>query len=150
MVYLIGDAEYGPFLLLQVILILGISGTMRGNDIFDLNMEDVVDLATHIQISVKDTKCHVNRQFVIVNSDRVQYATIIRKYNSLRPPDRQDQRYLTAYTKGKCHNLPVGIHKVRRVPSAVASYLGLSEPEKYTGHTARRLQVMREPSLVSN
>lgn len=132
------EADDFVFLLHKVILILGISGAMRCNEIFVLNMEDVVDKETFIQISVKDTKNYVDRQFFIIDTERAQYANIIRKYNALRPPNRSDKRYLTAYNKGKSTNLPVGINKIRSVPGAVASYLGLSEPEKYTGHTSRR------------
>lgn len=121
-----------------MIIILGISGAMRCNEIFELKLENVIDKGSHIKVSVKDTKNYVDREFIIISSDRADYAGIIRKFTELRPSNRTDPRYLTAYNNGKCTNLAAGIHKVRSTPSIVAKYLGLNDPKMYTGHSCRR------------
>lgn len=128
------------FLMHKVVLILGISGTLRGNEICDLKSSDVVDKGEFIQVEVKDAKANVDRRFIVVNSDGLNFANVIRKYSGLRPKDRPDPRYLFAYGNGKGSIYPVGVHRVRTVPSEAAKYLNLPDPKKYTGHALRRTE----------
>lgn len=115
------------FLPHQVVLILGISRAMRGNEIFELKSCDVQDKGEFIQVEVKDTKTYGDRTFYVVNSESLKFADVLRKYSAMRPGHRKDPRYLFAYGKGKGADNPVGIHKVRIIPCEVAQYLDLPD-----------------------
>ena len=39
---------------------------------------------------------------------------------------------------GKCENRPIGINTIGSMPKKIAQFLGLPEPELYTGHSFRR------------
>lgn len=108
------------YLLHKVVLILGISGAMRGNEIFVLKSTDIMDKEEYIQVEVKDTKNNLDRKFVVVNSESLKFADIIRKYSAMRPLQRADPRFLFSYANGKGINNPVGINKVRIIPSEAA------------------------------
>lgn len=126
------------YLLHKVVLIIGIAGALRGIEIFQIKNADVVDNGNVLQIEVRDTKNHTDRRFVVVNSERIKYVDILKKYASLRPESRTDERYLVAYKNGKCVNNPVGIHKIRGIPCEAAKFLGKTDPQLYTGHALRR------------
>lgn len=97
-----------------------------------------MDKGDFIQVEVKDTTNNVERRFGVENSEGCNFADVIRKYSELRPPHRLDQRFLFAYEKGRGRNLPVGIYKVRSIPSDAAKYLNFPSPKQYTGHALRR------------
>lgn len=76
--------------------------------------DEVVDIVTHFEISVVDTKTDVNRpifqyQF-LHNSGSIKYADIIRKYLNLL--SEAESRFLTAFLNFKCVNVPIGKNKV--------------------------------------
>ena len=48
------------------------------------------------------------------------------------------RRAPTAKLPSKFVNSPLGAHELRKVPQKIAEFLGLNEPERYTGHCFRR------------
>uniref|UniRef100_A0A1B6KE83 Tyr recombinase domain-containing protein n=1 Tax=Graphocephala atropunctata TaxID=36148 RepID=A0A1B6KE83_9HEMI len=63
---------------------------------------------------------------------------LIRKYMSLRPSSMTSDRFFVGYRYGKCVAQNVGANSIAAVPCKVAKYLGLENPEQYTGHALRR------------
>lgn len=47
-------------------------------------------------------------------------------------------RFFVGYRYGKCVAQNVGANSIAAVPCKVAKYLGLENPEQYTGHALRR------------
>lgn len=56
-----------------------------------------MDKEEYIQVEVKDTKNNLDRRFVVVNSESLKFADIIRKYSAMRPLQIADLRFLFAY-----------------------------------------------------
>ena len=63
---------------------------------------------------------------------------IYKKYIELRPQAVPHRRLFLNYQHGKCTVQPVGENKFRKVPSVIATFLGLPEAASYTGHAFRR------------
>lgn len=80
---------------------------MRCIEIFNLKCDEVLDMVTHFEISVVDTKNDVDRRFFVINSGKIKYADMVRKYVKMRPEGKTDTRFLTAFSNGKCVNLSV-------------------------------------------
>lgn len=133
----IKEATDSTHLLHKVILIMGISGGLRRVEVYNLRVHDVIDEQTRIRVKSKDRKNYTDSEFFVYDSNEISYAGIIQSYMKMRPKTPRSN-FLLAYNKGKISNLPVGINNVGGVPALVANYLGLSDPEKYTGHSLRR------------
>lgn len=98
-------------------------------------MQHVEDLGDKFLVSIERNKNDYSGQFIIgtLFYDKVQ------KYMSLRPSvGLTSDRFFIKYKNGKCAQQNIGIHSIGKVPSQIASYLGLPTPERYTGHCFRR------------
>lgn len=129
----INEAPDEVFLLTKVILIFGIAGALRRNEIYKLKMCDIQDLGNVLVVSVPDTKTKITRKFTIT-----EHLELYRKYAALRPQNYQEDRFFIKYQGGKCTRQVVGINKFGKLPSEIAKFLKLPHPEKYTGHCFRR------------
>lgn len=69
---------------------------------------------------------------------RDEYVKIVEKYQALRPTNTPIDRFFLQYRKGKCVRQPMGSTKIGGMPREIATFLGLQEPEQYTGHCFRR------------
>lgn len=116
-------------------LIFGVTGACRCDELLKLNVEDVEDCGTLILIKIINTKTKKPRSFTIVGDF---YLNLCRQYTKLRPKDFQLSRFFIKYQKGKCHKVVMGIHKISNTAKEVALYLNLSNPSEYTGHCLRR------------
>lgn len=128
------DATDHVYLASKVILVLGVSGALRCDELTNLKMEDVEDLGNKFIVSVKDTKTHLDRQFVVGS----KFYKTVKQYVDLRPHDNCPDRFLINYYKGKCTRQVIGKNKIGEVPKQIASFLELPEPKTYTGHCFRR------------
>lgn len=63
---------------------------------------------------------------------------LFHKYARLRPQHVTHDYFFVAYRNQKCTVQRVGIHSFGKMPANVAEYLGLPNPELYTGHCFRR------------
>lgn len=122
------------YLASKVILILGICGALRCDELTNLQFHDVEDGGDKFIVSVKDTKTYIDRQFIVGS----QFYSKVKKYTSLRPIDNPPDRFFLNYIKGKCVRQVIGKNKIGEVPKVVATYLNLSNPTNYTGHCFRR------------
>lgn len=117
--------------LLQIVLILGISGACRREELVKLTIDDIEDVGSVLIVKIPDTKTHSERTFTVSN---VQYIEIYRKYRALRPPQASSRRLFFKYNNGKCVNQHVGINKIGEIPSLIAKWLGKQLFGAYTGH----------------
>lgn len=120
---------------LQVVLIIGINGACRTNELTQLNVKNIEKHSDDILlINLPNTKTKRDRNFVI----RKEYVTIVEKYQALRPPNTPINRFFLQYRNGKCVRQPMGTNKIGSIPREIATFLELPEPLLYTGHCFRR------------
>lgn len=133
------EAPDQTFLLSKVILIFGIFGACRRDDLAQLTVKDIEDNDKFLLVHLRDGKTHKSRSFTIID-DGVPFkpCDLYRKYAALRPRNVETDRFFIGYRNGKCISQNVGIHKIGGVPKEIAKYLKLENPEGYTGHALRR------------
>ncbi|XP_061704420.1 uncharacterized protein LOC133515846 [Cydia pomonella] len=117
----------------KVILILGINGGCRTNELLNLTV-DGIEKHSETLLLIKLPKTSNNRSFVV----REEYVQIVEQYKSLRPPNTKTDRFFLQYHKGKCSRQPMGVNKIGGIPRDIATYLKLPDPQLYTGHCFKR------------
>mgnify|MGYP005983973135 FL=1 len=123
------------YLGIKVVLIIGIAGACRCDEMVKMTVDDIEDLGSLLHVKLPNTKTNKSRSFTVVGE---MYVTICRKYFSLRPKELSEKRLFLKYQSGKCHRAVMGIHKIGSVPCEVASFLKLLNCKQYTGHALRR------------
>lgn len=126
------------YLLKKVILIVGIAGACRRDELVKMVVDDIEDKESILIVNIPDSKTYNSRTFTVTNNATLDYLSIYRKYISLRPKNCTNRRLFLKYSNGTCHNQVVGMNSIAKVPKDIAQYLGLPEPCKYTGHCFRR------------
>lgn len=119
---------------MQVILIIGITGACRREELHQLTVDNVKDEKTHFTVTLPNTKTHITRKFTI----NTPFKDIVMQYLALRPVSVRHNNFFLNYQKGKCTSQVIGINKIGKCPTVIAQWLGLPEPELYTGHALRR------------
>lgn len=132
------DASDKTFLLKKVILILGIAGACRRDELVKMVVDDIEDKESILIVKIPDSKTYNSRTFTVTNTTTLDYLSIYRKYISLRPKNCTIRRLFLKYSNGMCYNQAVGMNSIGKVPKDIAQFLGLPEPCKYTGHCFRR------------
>ncbi|KAJ8918312.1 hypothetical protein NQ315_008005 [Exocentrus adspersus] len=129
------DVEY---LQVKVALILGVAGACRCNELTFLDISDIQDKGSYLYVLIPDTKTNISRSFTVMEEAfSVNAVKMCRKYISLRPK-AAGRRFFLRYVDGKCTTQHVGINTISKTFSKVASFLGLPDPESFTGHGMRR------------
>ncbi|XP_063366711.1 uncharacterized protein LOC134655188 [Cydia amplana] len=119
----------------KVILIIGINGGCRTNELMSLNVDGIEKHSeTLLLIKLPNSKTSTNRSFVV----REEYVKIVEQYQCLRPPNAKSDRFFLQYHKGKCSGQPMGRNKIGGIPRDIATYLKLPNPQDYTGHCFKR------------
>lgn len=102
-------------------------------------MNDVEDMGKYVIVTLRQTKNLTTRRFTITDDGcSFKPCMLYRKYVNLRPPGTESLRFFLTYRHGKCISLNAGQHTIGGVPKQIAKYLGLKNPELYTGHSFRR------------
>ncbi|KAK5645176.1 hypothetical protein RI129_006476 [Pyrocoelia pectoralis] len=130
----INEAPDSNYLLTKVVLIFGIMGACRRQEMHSLKFNDVSDLKTLILVTIRDTKTKTTRKFTITG----KYYDVCKKYMDLRPKICTTQNFFNNYFHGKCTVQNVGINKFGSMGKTIATYLNLPYPHLYTGHCFRR------------
>lgn len=118
-----------------MILIFGICGALRCDEISNIKFNDVEDIGNNkFIVSVKDTKTYMDRMFII----GPLFYSKVQEYMNLRPPEQFTDRFFIRYQEGKCLKQVIGKNKIGEIPRNIALYLGLPNPNRYTGHCFRR------------
>lgn len=117
----------------QVGLIFGVCGACRSNELVNVRLQDITKQGNLIVVNLPITKTKKPRTFVIGQ----EFTNLVRKYEALRPRTTSDRFFLN-YQKGRCTAQVIGVHKFSIMPKQIATFLGLANPETYTGHAFRR------------
>ncbi|KAJ8912040.1 hypothetical protein NQ315_000533 [Exocentrus adspersus] len=128
------------YLMIKVAIIFGLAGACRRAELSQITIDNIEDKGNLVVVKITDSKNHSARSFVIsaeVNNGK--FLELYRKYANLRPSSvTSHRRFYIKYTKGKCSVQCIGINTIGKIPSEIAAYLGLPNPERYTGHSFRR------------
>lgn len=111
----------------QVILIFGICGAFRCDELSKLKVEDVEDLGNKYLVSINYTKNDMPRQFIIGDL----FSGTVKQYIASKPNDSFTDRFFIQYHNGKCQLQIIGRNKIGETPQSIASYLGLGNPKVY-------------------
>lgn len=128
-------------LLRKVVLIFGMAGACRKDELTNMLREDVEDKGSLFIVKVPESKIGKRRTFIICNDDSadgVDYLEIIRSYLKLRPREATSRRLFLRYSNEACYNQPVGVNTISKIPFQIAKFLKLSQPTLYTGRCFRR------------
>lgn len=133
------EAPNDVYLMMKVATIFGLAGACRREELTYLTIDNIDDKGNLLVVKIPDTKTHTSRTFVIsYEAGNGEYLALYRKYVNLRPPSITHRRFFIYYKMGKCSTQCVGINSFGKMPSEIAAYLGLPNPELYTGHSFRR------------
>ncbi|XP_043461530.1 uncharacterized protein LOC122498058 [Leptopilina heterotoma] len=130
----LSEAPDDIFLATKVALIFGISGACRREELSKIKMEDVLHEGNLLLIKIPNTKTKTPRSFTVEG----EFREIVSKYESLRPKNANSNKFFLNFQKGKCTTQVIGKNKFGKMPSEIAKYLDLENPELYTGHSFRR------------
>ncbi|XP_029171116.1 uncharacterized protein LOC114940557 [Nylanderia fulva] len=114
--------------------IFGICGACRRDELANINMEHIKDRGSLLLVTIPTTKNYKPRSFVVTE----EFYSIYKKYLVFRPHDIKTPKLFLNYQKGKCTHQVIGLNKFGKMPTVIATYLNLPDPNSYTGHTFRR------------
>ncbi|KAJ8913974.1 hypothetical protein NQ315_008966 [Exocentrus adspersus] len=124
------EAPIETFLLIKVVVLLGISGGCRREELYNLNDADIQDTGSQLIVSINQTKTYVKRVFTVTEEN---FLLTFRQYRRLRPKDISGNEFFIGYRKAN-----VSIHSIGGAPRKIAEFLKLDHSERYTGHCFRR------------
>lgn len=107
---------------------------MRADELTNVRIEDLKQRDDVYLVKIPKTKTYLPRSFTVEGD----YAKIIKTYIALRPKHTDSPRFFVKFSNGKCANQVMGRNKFLGAPKKIAEYLGLENPEEYTGHSLRR------------
>ncbi|XP_047989509.1 uncharacterized protein LOC125228853 [Leguminivora glycinivorella] len=130
----IKEAHDDEYLAAKVALIFGIVGACRRQELHRLRFTDVEVYEARIFVKIYNAKSNTYRVFTITG----EYFELVKKYISLRPDHCHTPSFFIHYQTGKYTSMSVGINQFGNLGKTIAKYLGLPNPELYTGHCFRR------------
>lgn len=119
---------------LQIALIFGISGALRGDELVKIKLQDISTHGKMLKVDIPETKTSTPRSFTIDD----QFYDLIQQYQLLRPTNTTSDRFFVNFQNGKCTTQVIGKHKFSSMPKQIATFLGLPNSHLYTGHSFRR------------
>lgn len=127
------------YLLIKVAAIFGLAGACRREELTKMSLDDIDDKGNVLVVKIPDSKNHTCRTFVVSNEvNNGIFLSLYRKYARLRKPETPHRRFFVYFKNGLCTVQCVGVNTFGKMPSNIASYLNLPNPELYTGHSFRR------------
>lgn len=119
--------------------ILGFCGGLRKCEMYSLVMDDVNLKNDCVVVKVGPSKTNTRGSFAIPKSSSPpDYWGLIKEYVDLRKSLVGLVPFLMQIRDGKCTKQRIGMNTIARVPSIIARFLGLEEPQHYTSHSLRR------------
>ncbi|CAG9759373.1 unnamed protein product [Ceutorhynchus assimilis] len=136
----LATASDETYLLTKVALVIGLCGACRREELHSLQVQDITEKDNNcLLVTLADTKTNIKRVFPVVGEgNSANSVELYRKYACLRPKNVPHDYVFISYRKGKCTMQRVGIHSFGKMPSIVATFLNLPNPNEYTGHCFRR------------
>lgn len=132
------NAPNSSFLMHKVVLVMGIFGGLRRDEMVKMTINQIEDRGSVLIIKVPETKTGTSKSFTIIEEQEIDALSLVRQYMALRPPKISEPRFFLTYRNNKCIAMPVGKNTLGSIPSIIASYLKLENPKRYTGHCLRR------------
>lgn len=127
------------YLLIKVATIFGLAGACRREELCKIMVDHIEDKGNLIVVKIPDSKNNTSRIFVVSNeTNKGHYLQLYHKYANLRKPSTPHKRFFVLYQQGTCGTQCIGINSFGKMPSKIAAYLQLKNPEHYTGHSFRR------------
>mgnify|MGYP005987225749 CR=1 FL=1 len=102
-------------------------------ELCNMKPSDLEFKAETVVVTLSKTQTNTPRTFVVSNT---QWVDVLKKYNTARKTNHP--RFFLTYRNGNCIKSPVGVNTIGKIPSKIARYLQLPNPERYTGHCFRR------------
>ena len=118
---------------------MGYCGGCRVHDLINITIDDIEYKTDIVLVTVLNTKTNEPRSFEIANQ---HWINLIQKYTSLRPEQTNHRRFFLTYHRGCCTKQPIGINRMGQLPKAIATFLELPNPERYSGNCFRRSSVL--------
>lgn len=126
------------YLLHKVVLVMGVFGGLRRDEMVKMCIDDIIDKGSVVIVKVPETKTGTSKGFTIVEEKEINALKLVRQYMALRPKQTKERRFFLTYRKGRCTVQPVGKNTIGGVPNIIAKYLKLENPHQFTGHCLRR------------
>ncbi|XP_031355976.1 uncharacterized protein LOC116180226 isoform X2 [Photinus pyralis] len=105
----LNNAPDEQYLGIKVVLVIGVSGACRCDEMVNMTIDNIEDLGSVIHIKIPDSKTKKPRSFTIIGE---KYINLYRKYTSLRPPAMESRRFFLKFQNGKCYRMVMGIHTI--------------------------------------
>ncbi|KAJ8665936.1 hypothetical protein QAD02_009910 [Eretmocerus hayati] len=140
------EADDLIYLEMKVILVFGICGGMTCDDMVELQLSNVSNIASptrnhqddqnllQYNVTITDAKTSAPRSFVI---DSIYYS-IVQDYIALRPINCDSSKFFLSYSNGQCSGQNMERNRPGEVARSIAAYLGLKNPSDFTGLSFRR------------
>lgn len=123
----LNEAPDEVHLLNKVVLIFGVSGALRRNEIYKITVNDVEEKDSALFVNIPETKNNRAKSFAITGF----MFNLYKKYRLLRPKNASSPKLFLTYRKGKCTQQVVGLNKIGATSQEVARFLNLPNPERY-------------------
>lgn len=105
-------------------------GGLRVDELVNILENDVTEHNGIFLVRIPKTKTKRPKSFTIHD----EYFNIVKKYMLLRPQKPTcSNRFFLNYRNRTCTVQPIGKNKLAAMPRKIAEYLGLENPEFYTG-----------------
>jgi integrase len=133
----IDTASDVTFLLPKLVLLFCYFGALRMSECQALCKSDVKITPDGLLVKIirkKTDKAGVGQSFIVP----IQYLDMYKEYMYLTSNCESIRLWMT-YDKKKENykNIPMGINTLRKIPSQIAAFMGLENPQEYTGHSLR-------------
>lgn len=117
-----------------------IFGALRRSEVVAIKLNDCNIYEDNAVIHVYSHKQNISRKFVLPSSldPDIDPLNLLKIWVKMRESKKNPRLFLSTNSKGIITENPIGINIVGSFPSEIARFMGLPEPEKYTGHCWRR------------
>ena len=114
---------------------------MRGNEIINMKITDVLIKENEIVVQVPEGKNRARTFIITRHSDpSLDSINYVQKYLSLRPSIVKNNRFMIYMMNSKGVNRPVGRNRIGKITKDIALYLGLEKEriDRFSGYTYKK------------
>jgi integrase len=118
-------------------IVVGLFGLSRIGELCNILFEDIAVHNSDFEFMISQSKTDQAKKgftFRVV----APFSVHVQTYYDLFPLPMRTGRFFRKFVKGKPSRAVLGKNTISKFPSEVALFLGLSDPELYTGHCLRR------------
>ncbi|KAF7996358.1 hypothetical protein HCN44_001990 [Aphidius gifuensis] len=152
----LNEAPDDVYLAAKVVTIFRSFGECKRDELKNITVDDIKRYYNDddkekkypmIRVYIQSSNPCKNRNFTIEG----EYYKYYEKYRLIRcaAPRGASREFFLSYKDGKCTRQPIGVNKFGRMPKEIAIFLGLDNPDEYTGHSKSSARLSTEAGLVS-